>query len=427
MENTTTNSTLKVSKQAANLSGSAILKIAYAVKELIDKGEKIYNLTVGDFDPSQFPIPAELKQEIINAYNENQTNYPPSDGVSELKQSIVNYLKRRAKLDFDSDEIIVSGGARPIIYGAYASIVDPGDTVIYPVPSWNNNHYAYLFQAKSVVIEGKAENHFMPSADDIRPAMQDATLVAVCSPQNPAGTMFSRKGLEDICDLILEENKRRGEDRKPVYLLYDQIYYELTLKGNEHFTPISLRPEMKKYTIFTDGISKSLSATGVRVGWGYGPKEVISKMKAFISHFGAWAPKAEQVAVSRFLANEKAYDSYIEAQRERIYVRSKGLHDGFQQLKSEGFAVDSIEPQGALYLTVKFDLKGKTTSEGKVLAQTEDVTSYILNEAKLAAVPFYAFGTSTDSPWYRISIGTLAVEDIQTIIENLRRSLITLN
>ncbi len=413
----------KVSQLAENIIGSEILKIAGEVRALIDQGEKIFNLTIGDFDSNEFPIPDELKQGIIKAYQDNNTNYPPANGVAELRKEVSKLLKSRANLEYSPDDILVTSGARPILFSAFATLVDPNDTVIYAVPSWNTNHYTYLNGAKSVVIVGKPENNFMPSADDIRPSIKDAAVVALCSPQNPTGTVFTKEGLEEICDVILEENKRRGPDAKPVYLIFDQIYWELTMKGTTHYNPVVLRPEMRNYTVFIDGISKSLSATGVRVGWCYGPSYVIGKMKSLLSHIGAWAPKPEQIATAAYLANTTAYSSFIDAQRAKIYVRLSGLYNGFQALKAEGFNVDAIAPQAALYLTIKLELHGKTTADGKVLAETKDITSYILNEAKIAVVPFYAFGADTNSPWFRVSIGTCSVDDADKIIASLRSAL----
>lgn len=419
----TLNQVPKVSDLAHGIIGSEIIKLAGEVNEKIKQGEKIYNMTIGDFSPKQFPIPVELKQYIVEEYDNDQTNYPEADGMLALRSAVSTYLKERGDLSYATDEILIAGGARPIIYTAYKAIVNPEDTVVFAVPSWNNNHYAYLNSANAVVIEATPENNFMPSASDIRPYVEEASMIALCSPQNPTGTVFSKEGLEEICDMILAENKRRGEDQKPVYLLYDQIYWALTHGNTKHYNPVSLRPEMKEYTIFVDGISKSLSATGVRVGWTMGPKFVIQKMKALLTHVGAWAPKAEQLATARYLSDLPTYDAFMVEQKNKIYTRLKGFYDGFQALKSEGYSVDAIAPQAAIYLTIKFALHGKKTAEGKILETTQDVTSYILNEAKLAIVPFYAFGASNNSPWYRMSVGTCSVDDIQDVISNLRAAL----
>lgn len=414
---------MKVSKLAENIIGSEIIKLAGEVNEKIKQGEKIYNLTIGDFNPNEFPIPTELKQYIIEAYNANQTNYPAADGMLELRTAVSNLLKQRGNLDYKADEILIAGGARPIIYSIFRALVDADDTVIFAVPSWNNNHYTYLNGAKPVIIEATPGQNFMPLAKDIKPHISKATLLALCSPQNPTGTVFTKEGLEEICDMILEENKRRGPSQKPVYLMYDQIYWALTFGDIKHYDPVSLRPEMKNYTVFVDGISKSLAATGVRVGWSMGPKFIIDKMKAILTHVGAWAPKAEQMASAKYLSDLKTYDAFIVEQKERVDKRLQGFYKGFQELKAAGYKVDAITPQAAIYLTVQFSLHGQKTADGKTLATTSDITKYLLDEAKLAIVPFSAFGASADSSWYRLSVGTCKVEDVSGVISNLKSAL----
>ncbi len=418
------NMDLKVSKLAENIIGSEIIKLAAEVNEKIKKGEKVYNLTIGDFNPKVFPIPAELKKAIITAYEEDQTNYPAADGMLELRQAVSKLLKERGDLDYKTDEIVIAGGARPIIYAIFKALVDPGDTVVFPVPSWNNNHYTYLNNAKQVLIETLPENKFMPKASDMKPHISSANLIALCSPLNPTGTTFRKRDLEEICDMILEENiKRNAAGKKALYLMYDQIYWALTFGETQHYNPVTLRPEMKNYTVYVDGISKSLAATGVRVGWAMGPKKIIDKMKSILTHVGAWAPKAEQMASAVYLNNLEGYDKFIVEIKSKINDRLVGFYKGFQSLKAEGFKVDAIAPEAAIYLTVQFTLHGQKTADGTVLKTTQDVTKYILDEAQVAIVPFYAFGASTDSSWYRLSVGTCKLEDVSGIIENLRKAL----
>ncbi|MDF2435792.1 MAG: aminotransferase [Bacteroidota bacterium] len=418
------NTDLKVSKLAENIIGSEIIKLAAEVNEKIKKGEKVYNLTIGDFNPKVFPIPSDLKKAIIQEYENDQTNYPAADGMVELRTAVSKLLKERGGLDYKTDEIVIAGGARPVIYAIFRALVDAGDTVVFPVPSWNNNHYTYLNNAKQVLIETTPENKFMPTAADIKPHIGVANVIALCSPLNPTGTTFRKKDLEEICDMILAENvKRNAENKKPVYLMYDQIYWALTHGNTQHFDPVSLRPEMKNYTVFVDGISKSLAATGVRVGWSMGPKKIIEKMKSILTHVGAWAPKAEQLATATYLNDLTSYDTFLDDIKSKINDRLVGFYKGFQSLKSEGFKVDAIAPEAAIYLTVQFSLHGQKTAEGNVLNTTQDVTKYILDEAKVALVPFYAFGASSDSSWYRLSVGTCKLEDVDGVVNNLREAL----
>ena len=187
------NSDLKVSKLAQNIIGSEIIKLAAEVNEKIKQGEKVYNFTIGDFNPKLFPIPAELKSAIIGAYEDDQTNYPAADGMLELRQSVSKLLKERGALDYKIDEIVIAGGARPVIYAIFKALVDEGDIVVFPVPSWNNNHYTYLNNAKAVLIPTTPENKFMPTAADLKPHISTANLIALCSPLNPTGTTFRKK------------------------------------------------------------------------------------------------------------------------------------------------------------------------------------------------------------------------------------------
>ncbi len=426
----TTARALAVSQMADSLIGSEIIKLAAEINEKIRNGETVYNLTIGDFNPKIFPIPAGLKKAIIEAYNNDETNYPAADGVAELRKAVSTLIEKRQGLKYAPEEFLIAGGARPIIYAIYRTLIEAGDKVLFPVPSWNNNHYTHLSTGdygQQVLVETRPENNFMPTAAELKPYISDAAMVAVCSPLNPTGTTFTEKDLGEICDLIIAENERRGPSRKPLYLLYDQIYWALTFGKVKHYDPVSLRPEMRKYTIFVDGISKSLAATGVRVGWAMGPKPIIDKMKSILSHVGAWAPKAEQVATAKFLADLDQYDAFIDDIRSKINARLVAFHEGFQGLKKKGYRVDSIAPQAAIYLTVQLSLHGLKTADGTVLATTKDVTKYVLDDAKLALVPFYAFGASTDSSWYRLSVGTCKLEDVSAIIDSLEKSLAKLS
>ena len=418
---------MQVSHMADQLIGSEIIKLAGEINQKIKAGAKIYNFTIGDFDPKVFPIPSELNTAIQQAYSAGHTNYPAANGVTELRESVRDFMHTYGGLDYAADDYLIAGGARPLIYAIYQTLLDPGDKVVYAVPSWNNNHYCHLSRAQGIELHvGPAEN-FMPSAAQIAPYIQEATLVAVCSPLNPTGTVFGAAELGEICDLILAENKRRGPDHKPVYLMYDQIYWMLTFGGTQHFDPVSLRPEMRAYTIFVDGLSKAFAATGVRVGWAFGPRPIIDKMKAILGHVGAWAPKAEQVAVAQYLRDGAAVDRFLSSFKSEVHNRLDGFYQGFMRLKAAGHPVDCIAPQAAIYLTIQLHLIGKTTPAGKQLHSTRDITAFVLEAAGLAVVPFYAFGASESSTWYRLSVGTCKAEEVQLALASLEKALISLN
>ena len=414
---------MKLSHLSETLIGSEIVKLGGEIREKIRQGQRIYNFTVGDFDPAIFPIPIELENEIVEAYRQHFTNYPAAEGNLDLREAITSFIREMEGLDYGPNEILVASGGRPLIYAVFRAICDKGDKIIYALPSWNNNHYTHFVAGEHIEVEAKLENNFMPSADDIRPYVKDATLIALCSPQNPTGTTFRKAELEAICDLVLEENKRRGENEKKLYLMYDQMYWHLTYGDIKHYDPVNLRPAMRNYTIYIDAISKVFAATGVRVGWSMGPSTVMSKMKAILTHVGAWAPMAEQKAAAKFLYQREAIKNFLNHFKSEIEQRLREIYNGFMRLKSEGFSVDAIAPEAAIYLTIKIDLTGKTTEEGKLLADQSDVTAYLLNEASLAVVPFYAFGASRDSAWYRLSVGTCKKEEIGEMITKLGEAL----
>lgn len=415
----------KLSKLADTLKGSEIVKLGNTINDRIRNGEKIYNFTIGDFDPFVFPIPKELEELIIDAYRHHFTNYPPADGILELRKAVKHFISKYQQQDFDINEILIASGGRPLIYTVFKTLVNEGDKVIYAVPSWNNNHYTNMNGAEHCMIEATPENNFMPKASDIAKHIKGAALVCLCTPQNPTGTTLQKEELKKICELIVEENKSRGDDEKKVYLMFDQMYCMLTYGNTVHNNPITLCPEVRKYTIFIDGISKVFAATGVRVGWALGPSQIIAKMKALLSHIGAWAPMAEQQAVAKYLMQNEAVENYLNSFRTQLEERLNRIYNGFMKLKEKGYPVDAIAPQAAIYLTIKIDIAGM--ANGSEILSQFDATDYILSEAKLAVVPFYAFGAESNSPWYRLSVGTCKIEEIEPVFEKLECALAKLN
>ncbi|MEY3590846.1 MAG: hypothetical protein RLZZ466_1367 [Bacteroidota bacterium] len=414
---------MPLSQLAETLIGSEIVRLGGEIKEKIRQGAHIYNFTVGDFDPAIFPIPKELEQGIIEAYQKHYTNYPAAEGNLDLRETLSSFIQGRQKLNYSINEIVVAAGGRPLIYTIFRTVCDKGDKVIYAVPSWNNNHYTHFIEGEHVVIETTEQTHFMPTAEAIRPHIKNASLLSLCSPQNPTGTTFRKEELEAICDLVLEENNRRGPNEKKLYVMYDQMYWHLTYGSIQHHDPVSLRPAMKEYTIFIDAISKVFAATGVRVGWSMAPVALIQKMKLILTHMGAWAPMAEQKALAGFLSNRVAIDNYLQQFKNGLETRLKTIYEGFMQLKAAGMPIDCITPEAAIYLTVKIDLQGKKRDNGSVLETQAAVTSYLLDEASLALVPFFAFGAPADSPWYRLSVGTCKMEEIPVFLQKLEKAI----
>ncbi|MEX2179754.1 MAG: aminotransferase class I/II-fold pyridoxal phosphate-dependent enzyme [Gemmatimonadaceae bacterium] len=410
---------------AEGLIGSPILKIAAEVRAMAVEGKVICNLTVGDFAPSEFPIPELLSRELTAAVQRGETNYPPSAGMAGLRKAVVAFCERRLDLPLGVENVLIASGARPLIYAIYRIIADPGERVVFPVPSWNNTHYCQMSGARAVPIACDATSGFLPTAAMLRDELRDARMLVINSPVNPTGTVIGAQQLADICDLVLEENARRAGSDRPLYVLYDQVYWMLTF-GVEHVHPVALRPAMADYTIYVDGISKSFAATGLRVGWAMGPTTIIQQMSDLLTHVGAWAPRPEQVATTVLLGNDAEMDGFHDRMRGEVLGRLQALHDGIAALHREGFAVDAAIPSGAIYLSGRFHLHGRTTPKGVTLRTDEDVRSYLLTSAGLAAVPFSAFGQPEGSGWFRLSVGAVSMKDIAGLLPRLRESLVAL-
>ena len=411
-----------LSSLARGLVGSEILKIAREINALCDKGKQICNLTVGDFSPSEFRIPPELEEHIVELLRKGETNYPPSDGTMELRRAVAHFYEEELGLKYPIESILIAGGARPIIFAAYAAVIDPGDKVVYPIPSWNNNHYTYLMRGEGVAIPVGPETNFLPTAEMLRPHVRDARMICICTPLNPTGTVMSRDEVQAIAQLVVDENERRAaRGDRALMLMWDQIYWTLTFGENKHYAPPQLVPDVMPYTIFVDGISKAFAATGVRVGWTVAPPHVTARMRDIIGHIGAWAPRAEQLATAKFLGEKEAIDRYHETMIRELRLRLDLLHDGLEAMREQdGLPVHAIPPQGAIYLSAQFDLIGRTFNTN------EEIRRFLLERAGFAAVPFQAFGLMRDTGWFRLSAGAVSPEAIRNGLARVREALLTL-
>ena len=408
-----------LSTLAHGVVGSEILRIAGEIRAIQAQGKPVCNLTIGDFDPRYFPIPKGLLDATIAALAAGQTNYPPAEGILPLREAVVRLYQRDLGLTYPVDSVVIAAGARPLLYGTYRTLVDPGDTAIYPVPTWNNNHYAYLSGAHGIPIPVTAASNFFPTPDQLRPHLSSARLLILNSPLNPTGTVIARDALTAITELVVEENRRREKaGGKPLYFVYDQVYWTLTFGSAGHHTPVEVVPESAPYVIFLDAISKAFCATGMRVGWGVMPPAIRKRMSDILGHIGAWAPKAEQVGVAAFLDAPAAVHAHRESVRRNLAERLEAIYRGVMEMKREGFPVDAIEPQGAIYLSARFDLFGRTM-EGSLVKTNDDVRRLLLG-AGLGVVPFQAFGLAGDTGWFRRSVGAVSMNDIADAFPRLR-------
>jgi aspartate aminotransferase len=294
---------------------------------------------------------------------------------------------------------------------------------VYSVPSWNYSYYCQLVGARAVPVVCDAATNFLPTRALLETAVRGARLLVLNSPLNPTGTAFDAATLAGICDLVLEENERRAGRERPLYLLYDQVYWMLTFNGVKHVTPMALRPALAPYTLSVDAISKAFASTGLRVGWVLGPADLVRSMGDFISHVGAWAPRPEQVATAALLTARSAIESYNRTISQGLQARLGALYQGIMAMHSRGLPVEAVPPAGAIYLSARFNLAGCRTASGVTLGTNEDIRAYLLREAGFAVVPFQAFGVEGETGWFRLSAGAASVADIEAVLPQVEAAL----
>ena len=354
--------------------------------------------------------------------NDGYTNYPPPNGITELREAVVELYRQRMGITVDPAVVTIASGARPLLYACYRALIAPGDTVVYAVPSWNNDHYSKMLGARAVEVEVGPEDHFFPRPDQIRPHLGKARLVALNSPLNPSGTCIRREKLTEICqDIVAENERRKATGDKPLFLLYDQIYWMLTLGDFGHADPISCVPEMADYAICVDGISKAFAATGMRVGWGIAPAPISQAMNRILGHVGAWAPHPNQRATVELLRDAAAVDGYLSWIRSEARDRLALLHSRLSAM-GELLPIRALAPEGAIYLSVEFGLRGWSW-RGRVMNTADDVRTFLLESSGMAVVPFDAFGASHAIDWYRLSVGAVSRQELSAVMDRLEAGL----
>lgn len=412
-----------LSVMARELRGSLILGIAADVRALAATGRPICNLTVGDFDPRQFPIPEALKRLIVEALERGETNYPPSDGLPALREAVVEFIAREHGVTTTPHSVIITAGGRPAIYAVFRCVLNSGDVVVYPVPSWNNDYYAGMVGARMVPVQTSAEEDFQPTLAHLTPHLSTATLLCLCSPANPTGTILPPDALREIMEAVVEENRQRAKTgRRALFVLHDLMYGSLVFRETAHAHPLVLVPEVAPWVITVDGVSKAFAGTGLRVGWATAAPAVIARMKDFLGHVGAWAPRPEQAATAKFLMDAPAIAAYRAEMDTALTARLDALHHGFQALRKAGHPVNCIRPQGAIYLSLQLDLVGRSVN-GIAMVNNEAIRKLLLEQAGIAVVPFDAFGLSEQTGWFRLSAGAVSIKEIVEGLERVKKLL----
>ena len=376
-----------LSDKVVTLKPSGIRKFFDIVSEMKDA----ISLGVGEPD---FETPWHIRDEGIYALEKGRTFYTSNSGLKELRQEIANYQKRTQNIDYDpmSEIIVTVGGSEAIDIGLRA-LINPGDEVIIPQPSYvSYEPCAILADATPVIINLKAENEFRLTAQELREAITDKTKILILPyPNNPTGAIMEQKDLEEISEVIIEKN---------LLVMSDEIYSALTYKGN-HVSIASL-PGMKERTIIINGFSKAYAMTGWRLGYACAPVEIIEQMTKIHQYAIMCAPTTSQYAAVEAL---RKGDNDVEEMRKAYNQRRRFLINAFKEMNLECF-----EPYGAFYVFPCIK---------EFCMTSEEFATRFLEEQKVAAVPGNAFGESGEG-FLRISYA-YSLDNLKEAISRLKQ------
>ena len=376
-----------LSKKIVQVKPSGIRKFFDLVSEMDD----VISLGVGEPD---FDTPWHIRDEGIYSLEKGKTFYTSNSGLKELKSEIAKYIKRSQNVDYDpAHEIMVTVGGSEAIDVALRAMIDEGDEVLIPQPSYvSYEPCAFLAGAKPVIIDLKAENEFKLTAKEIEDACTDKTKILILPfPNNPTGSIMEKEELEKIAKVIIE---------KDLYVLSDEIYAELTYKGKH--VSITAIDGMKERTVLINGFSKSYAMTGWRLGYACAPQKILEQMLKIHQFAIMCAPTTSQYAAVEALKNG---DKDVEEMRRSYNHRRRFLMNAFREMGLECF-----EPFGAFYVFPCIKEFGMTS---------EEFATKFLMEEKVATVPGTAFGDSGEG-FLRISYA-YSLETLKTAMQKLNK------
>lgn len=376
------------------LTPSTTLAITAKAKELKEKGEDVIGLGAGEPD---FNTPQHILDAAVQSMNEGHTKYTPSAGLPALKKAIINKFETDQGLSYKPNEIIVGNGAKHVLYTLFQVILNDGDEVIIPTPYW----VSYPEQVKlaggvPVYVEGLEQNHFKITPQQLKEAITDKTkAVIINSPSNPTGVLYTEQELLELGKVCLEED---------ILIVSDEIYEKLVYSGAKHVSIAQLSPELKEQTIVINGVSKSHSMTGWRIGYAAGNKQVVEAMTNLASHSTSNPTTTAQYAA---IAAYNGSQEPVEVMRQAFEKRLEIIYDKLVAIP--GFTC--VKPQGAFYLYPNVKNAAELTGFNSV----DDFVEALLVEAKVAVIPGSGFGTPDN---IRLSYAT-SLEQLEKAVERI--------
>ncbi|MDN3016737.1 pyridoxal phosphate-dependent aminotransferase [Paenibacillus sp. BSR1-1] len=387
---------MELANRVLALTPSTTLAITAKAKELKEKGEDVIGLGAGEPD---FNTPQHILDAAVESMNEGYTKYTPSAGLPALKKAIIKKFEQDQGLTYKPNEIIVGNGAKHALYTLFQVILNDGDEVIIPTPYW----VSYPEQVKlaggvPVYIEGSEENQFKITPEQLIKAITNKTkAVIINSPSNPTGVLYSAEELLELGKICLKEN---------ILIVSDEIYEKLVYGGVKHISIAELSPELKEQTIVINGVSKSHSMTGWRIGYAAGNKDIIEAMTNLASHSTSNPTTTAQYAS---IAAYNGPQEPVEEMRQAFEKRLEIIYDKLVAIP--GFTC--VKPQGAFYLYPNV----KAAAEMTGFDQVDDFVEALLVEAKVAVIPGSGFGTPDN---IRLSYAT-SLEQLEEAVARIHQ------
>lgn len=381
---------------------SPTMQVAAEAKKMKAEGINVIDLSVGEPD---FPTPHNIKEAAKKAIDENQTRYTINVGTVELRKAIIQKLKRDNHLEYNMSEVIASNGAKQCVFNAILAVINDGDEVIIPAPYWvSYPDMVSMANGKSIFIETTEENGFKLKPEQLEAALTPKTkLLILCNPSNPTGSAYTKTELEALAEVIKGKN---------FLILSDEIYEKLTYNDYKFISFASLNEEMKKRTILVNGVSKTYSMTGWRIGYAAASEDIIEAMNKIQSHSTSNASSISQAAAIEALAGPQ----YVIAEMlEEFKLRQEYFYKELTSIKG----ITCYKPEGAFFLFPNISHYFGRHSDILKIEHSFDFAMHILYEAHIAAVPGSAFGAEG---FIRFSYAT-SMENLKEAIFRLKKAL----
>jgi len=392
---------ISLAEKTRNISASPTLAISAKAKEMRKKGEDVIIFGAGEPD---FDTPLFIKQAAISAIEEGFTKYTPASGINELKEAIVEKFHRDNNLDYSTNQVIVSCGAKHSLYNCLQAICNPGDEVIIFSPYWvSYPEMIKLAGARPKVVATREENRFLPSSSSISSAISRKTKAMIInSPCNPTGAVYPEELLREISEVAIKNN---------LWIISDEVYEKIIFDSKKHTSVASLGEDIKNGTVVVNAVSKTHAMTGWRIGYTVGPPEIIKAMSNIQSHStsnpNSIAQKASVAALKG--AQDEVLEMVKEFEKRRNFIRDR--LEGFNK-------VSFLKPEGTFYLFLNIDsYLGR--SPGGEIKNSVDFANYMLEEAKVAIVPGSAFGADA---YVRISFA-VSIKDLAKGLDRMETAM----